>query len=105
FIESPVYPCRVAQSVLGHERVIGKIHAGDPAVLVVHGQELDGERFAVAAPGNSPGAAIRIVGHHGYGALLRLRVLAAGSIRRALAGAVLVANRLQRVIADARKTT
>src|SRR5258708_32644446 len=105
FIEGPIYPCRVAQSMLWDERIPGEIHGRNPAILVVHGQELDGKRLAVPAPDDSSGTSVGIVRHYRYGALPELRVLAAGSICLNLArGAVLFANRLQGVVADARKT-
>src|SRR5258708_9551825 len=105
FIEGPIYPCRVAQSMLWDERILGEIHGRNPTILDVHGLELDGQRLAVAAPDNSPGFPVGIVRHYRYRALPELRLLAAGSIcLHPARGTVLFANRLQGVVADARKT-
>src|SRR3984957_2167497 len=105
FVESPIDPRWIAQSVLRDERVLDQIHARDPTILVVEGHELNGKRLAVAAPDDSAGAAVRIVRHDRYGALPRFWVLGAGRIiRPGGARAVLVANRLQGGVANARKT-
>src|SRR5882762_5357413 len=105
FVENPVDPRRIAQSVLRDERVLDEIHARDPTILVVQGHELNGKRLAVSAPDDSTGAAVRIVRHDRYGALPRFPVLGAGGIiRPSVARTVLVANRPQGVVANARKT-
>src|ERR1700722_20918382 len=105
FVESPIDPRWIAQSVLRDERVLDQIHTRDPTILVVEGHELNGKRLALAAPDDSTGVAVRIVRHDRDGALPRFCVLGAGRIiRPGGARAVLVANCLQGVVANAGKT-
>ena len=102
FVESPVYPCRIAQSMLRNERVLAEIHAGDPSILVVDRHELDGKCGAIAAPRKSAGAGLRFIRHQHHPALRRLRILGVGRISRRVSFTVLLTNLLQGVIANAR---
>jgi len=67
--------------MLWDERIPGEIHGRNPAILVVHGQELDGKLLAVrlqTIPPAPPSGSSDIID---MARLLGLRVLAAGSIR------------------------
>src|ERR1700722_11889963 len=52
-IECAVDPCRVAQTVLRHQHVVGQIDTDYPPILVIDRMHLDAERTAIGAPDNA----------------------------------------------------